>query len=102
MESASRSPIFSHFIESINGLASIRAQQIQNRFVAKMEKQVDENLLYSYPLAIINTWLSIRLSLLGNLITFFAAFFTVLWRDSISSGSAGLSITFALTVYKYK
>ena len=66
-----------------------------------MQKQIDENLLYYFPNNIANRWLAIRLEFIGNVMTASAAFFAVLARDSISGGSAALSITYALNVNIY-
>ena len=43
-------------------------------------------------------WLAVRLEFIGTLISFFAALFAVLSRDTISAGVAGLSISFSLNV----
>merc|ERR1719410_2558936 len=44
LESTSRSPIYSHFGESINGASVIRAYGLQNKFIKESEKRVDKNL----------------------------------------------------------
>ena len=75
MESASKSPIFSHFNESLTGVSTIRAYQAQNRFVRLMQSRIDENVSYFFPNQISNRWLALRLELIGNFITVFAAFF---------------------------
>ncbi|RNA36438.1 multidrug resistance-associated 1 [Brachionus plicatilis] len=98
MESASKSPIFSHFSETLTGVTTIRAYNSQNRFIKIMQNHVDENLLFFFPNNISNRWLALRLELIGNLITVFASFFAVLARNSISSGLVGLSITYSLNV----
>ena len=43
-----------------------------------------------------------RLEFVGNLIIFFAALFTILSKDSISPGLAGLSISYAMQVRFYQ
>ena len=78
MESASKSPIFSHFSESLNGVSSIRAYRAQDRFVKLMESRINENLIYHFPNQISNRWLALRLEFMGNLITVFAAFFGII------------------------
>lgn len=66
MESASKSPIFSHFSESMNGVSTIKAYNAQNRFVKIMENHVDENLLFYFPNNVSNRWLALRLELVGK------------------------------------
>lgn len=44
MESATKSPIFSHFQESLSGMASIRAYQKQVSFSQENEARIDANL----------------------------------------------------------
>ena len=98
MESASKSPIFSHFTETLTGVTTIRAYRVQNRFAKTMENRIDENLVYYFPNIISNRWLALRLELIGNMITVFAALFAVLARSSISAGIAGLSVSYSLNV----
>ena len=52
----------------------------------------------SIKIYILLRWLSTILGISGNLIVFFAIFFAIISRDSLSPGLAGLSITFALSV----
>jgi ABC-type multidrug transport system fused ATPase/permease subunit len=98
LESVSRSPIYSHFQEAIQGASSIRAYQAQARFVTDSEVLVDENNRAYYPNITSNRWLAIRLETVGNAITFFAALFAVLRRDNLSAGLAGLSISYAMSI----
>ncbi|KAJ8319363.1 hypothetical protein KUTeg_004454 [Tegillarca granosa] len=98
LESVSRSPIYSHFGETIVGVSTIRAYQQQGRFITESEYKVDENLICHFPAIIANRWLAIRLEFVGNCIVFFAALFAVIGRDSLSAGIVGLSITYALNV----
>ncbi|KAG8239823.1 hypothetical protein J437_LFUL019455, partial [Ladona fulva] len=95
LESVSRSPIFSHFGESISGAPSIRAYEVQERFIKENEIKVDKNQMCYYPSIIANRWLAVRLEMVGNLIIFFASLFAVLGRDTLSPGAVGLSVCFA-------
>ncbi|XP_043579583.1 multidrug resistance-associated protein 1 isoform X3 [Bombus pyrosoma] len=98
LESVSRSPIYSHFSETVSGAQMIRAFGVQDRFIQESESKVDFNQMCYYPSIIANRWLAVRLEMVGNLIIFFAALFAVLGRDTIQSGVVGLSISYALQV----
>ena len=49
LESISRSPIYTHFQESLQGATSIRAYHQRERFIEESERRVDYNLLAYYP-----------------------------------------------------
>ena len=44
-----KSPIFSFFGETLNGISTIRSYNAQNRFVKTMENKIDISLLFYYP-----------------------------------------------------
>ncbi|KAM8738721.1 ATP-binding cassette sub-family C member 2 isoform 1-T2 [Acanthopagrus schlegelii] len=98
LDSVSRSPIYSHFSETVSGLSVIRAYGHQERFLKHNEMTIDGNLKSVYPWIVSNRWLAIRLEFLGNLVVFFSALFAVISRDSLDSGLVGLSISYALNV----
>ncbi|XP_075974894.1 multidrug-Resistance like Protein 1 isoform X3 [Anticarsia gemmatalis] len=98
LESVSRSPIYSHFGESITGATTIRAYGVSERFIEESERGVDHNQSCYYPSCIANRWLAVRLEMIGNLIIFFSAMFAVLSRDTISPGLVGLSVSYALQI----
>ena len=49
LDSVTRSPIYTHFQESITGAASIRAYHQQDRFIHENEARVDHNQIAYYP-----------------------------------------------------
>uniref|UniRef100_A0A0N5AB26 ABC transporter domain-containing protein n=1 Tax=Syphacia muris TaxID=451379 RepID=A0A0N5AB26_9BILA len=100
LESTSRSPIYSHFQESIQGATCIRAYKKVNHFIKESQEKVDSNLAIYYPSIVANRWLAVRLELIGNLIVAFSALFAVFYRDSrgVTAGLAGLSVSYALNI----
>lgn len=98
LESVSKSPIFSHFGETLNGVATIRAFHLQSDFIKMSEKLVDDNQKANYPAIVANRWLAVRLEMVGNTIIFCAALLAVLGKDALSPGLVGLSISYALSV----
>uniref|UniRef100_A0A1B6EGY9 ABC-type glutathione-S-conjugate transporter n=1 Tax=Clastoptera arizonana TaxID=38151 RepID=A0A1B6EGY9_9HEMI len=98
LESISRSPIYSHFGESIQGASSIRAYGVQSKFITESEQKVDFNQVCLYPSLISNRWLAVRLETVGNLIIFFSSLFAVLSRDTTNAGLVGLSVSYALQI----
>ncbi|KAI1883878.1 hypothetical protein AGOR_G00220620 [Albula goreensis] len=98
MESVSRSPVYSHFTETLLGTSVIRAFREQDRFIQQNQDRVDRNQKAYYPSIVANRWLAVRLEFVGNCIVMFAALFAVVARDSLSAGLMGLSISYALQI----
>ncbi|XP_070802163.1 ATP-binding cassette sub-family C member 2 [Pituophis catenifer annectens] len=98
LDSVTRSPIYSHFGETVSGLSVIRAFGHQERFLQHNEKIVDVNQKSVYSWGVSNRWLAMRLELVGNLTVFFAALLAVFVKDSLNSGIVGLSISSALNI----
>ncbi|XP_072337955.1 multidrug resistance-associated protein 1 isoform X3 [Scyliorhinus torazame] len=98
LESASRSPIFSNFNETLLGVSVIRAFGEEDRFIFQNDSRVDENQKAYYPSIVANRWLAVRLEFVGNCIVLFAALFAVAYRDAVSPGIVGLSISYALQI----
>ncbi|KAJ7390652.1 Multidrug resistance-associated protein 1 [Desmophyllum pertusum] len=98
MESISRSPIYNHFFETMNGVSTIRAYSQQQRFIQENFSKVDENQVANYPTMISYRWLGLRLDFIGNCAILFAAIFAAVSRDKLESGLAGLSIVYALQI----
>uniref|UniRef100_A0A3P8S8P2 Multidrug resistance-associated protein 1 n=1 Tax=Amphiprion percula TaxID=161767 RepID=A0A3P8S8P2_AMPPE len=96
LESVSRSPIYTHFNETLLGTSVIRAFGEQERFIRESDRRVDHNQKAYYPSIVANRWLAVRLEFVGNCIVSSAALFAVIARESLSPGIMGLSISYAL------
>ncbi|ELU09880.1 hypothetical protein CAPTEDRAFT_178694 [Capitella teleta] len=98
LESVSRSPIYSHFGETVQGASTIRAYAQQDRFMRESDGRVDANQICYYPSIVANRWLAVRLEFVGNCIVMSSALFAVLGRDHLTGGIVGLSISYALNI----
>ncbi|KAF5894747.1 multidrug resistance-associated protein 1, partial [Clarias magur] len=98
LESVSRSPVYTHFNETLLGTSVIRAFGVQSSFIGESDRRVDHNQKAYFPSIVANRWLAVRLEFVGNCIVTFAALFAVMARDSLSPGLMGLSISYALQV----
>ncbi|PVG03230.1 P-loop containing nucleoside triphosphate hydrolase protein [Serendipita vermifera] len=93
-----RSSLYSHFSESLYGLATIRAYGELERFRRENNKRMDmENRAYWLSVTT-QRWLGIRLDVLGILLTFFVSILAVAARFSISPALTGLTLSYILAV----
>ncbi|EDV21130.1 uncharacterized protein TRIADDRAFT_30988, partial [Trichoplax adhaerens] len=98
IESVSRSPVYSHFGETLQGASTIRGYKATERFCMLNDKKVDRNQMAYYPNMAANRWLAVRLEFIGNCIVLFAAMFAVIGRNTLPAGIVGLSISYALQI----
>ena len=94
LDSISRSPIYSHFSESVTGAASIRAYGRTEEFTRRAEWLVDQSQRCYYPSMVADQLLLIALTTLANLVTLGVA--VLLPSMAISPGSTGLVLTCCL------
>ncbi|XP_076338586.1 multidrug resistance-associated protein 1-like isoform X2 [Tachypleus tridentatus] len=98
IESVTRSPIYNHFSETLNGTSTIRAFSAQEFFINQSNIKVDLNQNSFFLSLLANRWLAMILYLLGSLISFFTALFAVLSRGWISPGIVGLTLSYAVNL----
>ena len=104
LDSVGKSPIYSHFQETIAGVSTIRAYGQQRRFTFENETRLDDNQRAYFPSIACNRWLAVRLEFLGSIIIFGAAIFAVIGviygtgTSIIDAGVVGLSVSYALSV----
>ncbi|XP_076331066.1 multidrug resistance-associated protein 1-like isoform X3 [Tachypleus tridentatus] len=98
IESVTRSPIYNHFSETLNGTSTIRAFSAQEFFINQSNIKMDLNQNSFFLSLLANRWLTMILYLLGSLISFFTALFAVLSRGWISPGIVGLTLSYAVNL----
>lgn len=67
IESTTRSPIYSHFGESLNGSSTIRAFGKQTQFIIETNRRIDQNNVASYAINGCTQWIITRLEFLGHM-----------------------------------
>ncbi|ROL49384.1 Multidrug resistance-associated protein 1 [Anabarilius grahami] len=98
LESVSRSPIYTHFNETVQGASVIRAFGEQPRFILVANSRVDHNQTSYFPRFVATRWLAVNLEFLGNLLVLAAAILSVIGRATLSPGIVGLAVSHSLQV----
>ena len=101
LESATRSPVYSHFSETLAGAATIRAFAVDHQFINESDLKVETNQKCKFMIMALNQWLGLVLSFLGNTLVFLAALFAVLSRDNLNAGLTGLAITYSMQISQF-
>ena len=95
LDSVTRSPIYSHFSETVSGVATLRAYRAQRRFVAESDKRVDVNDKVYHHLWSSNRWLAVRLQLLGAAVVGMVGLYLLVTLGSVAGQTAGLVLLFS-------
>jgi ABC-type multidrug transport system fused ATPase/permease subunit len=98
MDSTTRSPVYAHFSQCLNGISTIRAFGANGRMEAQSAGYLNDNMRMQYLSMSANRWLSVRLELLGGFMTLLSAVFAVAMRNVLAPEAAALSLSYALQI----
>uniref|UniRef100_A0A8D3DU69 ABC-type glutathione-S-conjugate transporter n=1 Tax=Scophthalmus maximus TaxID=52904 RepID=A0A8D3DU69_SCOMX len=98
LEAVSRSPIYTHFNETVQGAGVIRAFGEQSRFILQANKRVDCNQTSYFPRFVATRWLAVNLEFVGNVVVLAAAILSVIGKNTLSPGIVGLAVSHSLQV----
>ncbi|KAG0164899.1 hypothetical protein DFQ28_008804 [Apophysomyces sp. BC1034] len=96
LDSVTRSPLFTHFSETIVGVTTIRAFGATQQFMQEMLKRIDANARPYFFTWIVNRWVSVRFAVMGAAVNFIAASVILLSLDFIDAATAGFCLSFLL------
>ncbi|OWB77096.1 hypothetical protein B5S32_g1255 [[Candida] boidinii] len=99
--SISKSPIFAHIQESLNGSETVRAYGQNNRFLHQNSINIDTSQVPLYNMKSVNRWLSTRLQVIGSVIIFATSSLALSSSKSaspLSAGLVGLVMSYALRI----
>jgi ABC-type multidrug transport system fused ATPase/permease subunit len=97
LESVQRSPLFQQFGETLSGITTIRAYGDERRFIRDNMLRINTHSRPFIFLWATNRWLAFRIDVIGDLVAFFAGAFVVFSIGTIDAGSAGLSLSYAIS-----
>lgn len=98
INSASISPLYQHFDETLNGMSTIRAMEVQQQFIEENGKRTDNNANAYAAYMYCNRWVDLRLQVLSAGIIFVVTLSGVLGRYSIDPSLIGLTLNYALSI----
>ena len=98
LDATTRSPIYAHFSECLNGIACIRAYNKLDSVNNELGKKLNSHLRMNLAQFSANRWLSVRLEFLGGSLVLFASLFVVIGYRQIDAAGAGMQLSFALQI----
>jgi ABC-type multidrug transport system fused ATPase/permease subunit len=78
LESLKRSPVLTHFSETLDGRGTLRALGLGAAFEQKLIEVLDENSVTLYAQRIVERWLAVRLESMGATVSIFTALLSVI------------------------
>lgn len=98
LESVTRSPIYTHFSSSFDGLTSIRAFHVQEDFLNMLMMKIDANSRASFVVSTSAYWFGLRLDFIVSFLTLVTAVLAVAVRHQIDASTAALSVTYCISL----
>ncbi|KAF8710653.1 P-loop containing nucleoside triphosphate hydrolase protein, partial [Rhizoctonia solani] len=94
--SNARSPLFSHFGTTLEGITSIRAYGVEELFKAEALKRIDKYTRSYRTFWSLNRWICIRMDVLGGIFSSGLAAYMVYHQASVDASDTGFSLSMAV------
>ena len=99
LDSVTRSPIFAHFAETLNGIVTVRAFGDATRFSDQNLGKLDANACCLYTGYVLNRWLQIRTqAIVGVAFTGVTAGLAVAFKGTTDPAVAGMAIKYSIEI----
>jgi ATP-binding cassette subfamily C (CFTR/MRP) protein 1 len=98
LDNISRSPIFAQFDQALVGVTSMRAYAEVQQFVDRFETSVDLNTSVLMMQQLVKWWISIRLEVIGGLVSCAIAALAVGWDGFLSDKYLSMSLSFSFAL----
>ena len=92
LESIARSPVYSHFQETLSGLVHIRAYGLLDRMMERFEEKVDDNMKLFIHLYALLPWLMLRLNFSAACAVGAVVIVTITFRNTLDPTMAGFAL----------
>ncbi|WYZ45022.1 hypothetical protein EsH8_VIII_000338 [Colletotrichum jinshuiense] len=87
-----KAPLYTHFSESVAGVATIRAFRWQVQYQERSYRHIDMSQRPNYAQSCIQAWLTFILNLVVAVLAVILVCIVVSWHDKFSAGSVGVSL----------
>lgn len=98
IESTTRSPLYSHFTETLQGVSTVRAFGMEKLFQQENEARVDRNVQAFFLMRLCFRWATLRIELLNAVSAFCAAALVVAAKDTLDPSFAGAALNFSTSI----
>ncbi|XP_028291453.1 ATP-binding cassette sub-family C member 4 isoform X2 [Gouania willdenowi] len=98
LESTTRSPVFSHLSSSLQGLSTIRAFKVQQRFQQVFDEYQDRHSEAWFLFLTTSRWFAVRLDGICTVFVTIIAFGCLYLNNELEPGAVGLALSYAITL----
>ncbi|KAF6738604.1 Multidrug resistance-associated protein 4 [Oryzias melastigma] len=98
LESTTRSPVFSHLSSSLQGLSTIRAFRVQEKFLQMFDEYQDLHSEAWFLFLTTSRWFAVRLDGICSVFVTITAFGCLYLKEDLEPGAVGLALSYAVTL----
>jgi ATP-binding cassette subfamily C (CFTR/MRP) protein 4 len=96
LDGVTKSPVLAFFSSTLDGIATVRAYGMEDKFMANFIKKIDRNNRAWFSFLYLSRWLGFRLDMSSSLMVLAASLAAVLTRSSINPSLAAFSLLYVL------
>lgn len=97
LEIEAKAPLYTHFIESVDGAATIRAYGWESQYQERNHKFIDQSQRPAYLQYCIQSWLGFMLDMIVTTIAAVLVTVVIIWKHKFSAGNIGISLVSVMT-----